>query len=185
VRHRVYVPEMGRWTRRDPIGYVDGVGLYEYVNNNAVRMTDPSGQVALVLCNRHVLTVCALALARVSAMPPCVAVAYALILFPECMCAFPIVLGIELAEIKRCLVTATAVPVTVSAAITTILFKGIRPPRGFPQCPPCGPIQFQWNIVPPSAPHWPCTGSHMHLLVPFQHPVNCQCFNMRLGPICY
>jgi len=43
VRHRVYVPEMGRWTRRDPIGYVDGMGLYEYVGARAITAKDPSG----------------------------------------------------------------------------------------------------------------------------------------------
>ncbi|MBS0198571.1 MAG: hypothetical protein JSR77_17610 [Planctomycetes bacterium] len=31
VRHRVYLPAMGRWGRRDPAGYVDGAELYEYV----------------------------------------------------------------------------------------------------------------------------------------------------------
>jgi len=47
VRHRVYVPEMGRWTRRDPIGYVDGVGLYEYVGATALIANDPSGLIAV------------------------------------------------------------------------------------------------------------------------------------------
>jgi len=37
------VPEMGRWTRRDPIGYVDGVGLYEYVGSRPVDRSDPKG----------------------------------------------------------------------------------------------------------------------------------------------
>ncbi len=31
VRHRVYDAGLGRWTRRDPLGYVDGMGLYEYI----------------------------------------------------------------------------------------------------------------------------------------------------------
>jgi len=39
----VYVPEMGRWTRRDPIGYVDGVGLYEYAAARAIVASDASG----------------------------------------------------------------------------------------------------------------------------------------------
>jgi len=43
VRHRVYVPEIGRWTRRDPIGYVDGVGLYQYVQARPVGSVDPTG----------------------------------------------------------------------------------------------------------------------------------------------
>jgi RHS repeat-associated protein len=43
VRHRVLVPELGRWTRRDPIGYVDGVDLYEYVGGHATISTDSLG----------------------------------------------------------------------------------------------------------------------------------------------
>ena len=43
VRHRVYDAGVGRWTRRDPLGYVDGMGLYEYVKSNALIYTDPTG----------------------------------------------------------------------------------------------------------------------------------------------
>ena len=31
VRHRVYLSQLGRWARRDPLGYVDGPSLYAYV----------------------------------------------------------------------------------------------------------------------------------------------------------
>jgi RHS repeat-associated protein len=30
VRHRYYHPGLGRWLSRDPIGYVDGMNVYEY-----------------------------------------------------------------------------------------------------------------------------------------------------------
>ncbi len=43
VRHRVYNPEMGRWTRRDPIGYVDGVNLLRYSRGSPLESSDPSG----------------------------------------------------------------------------------------------------------------------------------------------
>jgi RHS repeat-associated protein len=43
VRHRVYRADLGRWMTRDPLGYVDGMGLYEYVGGMAVRGSDPSG----------------------------------------------------------------------------------------------------------------------------------------------
>jgi RHS repeat-associated protein len=43
VRHRVYVPEIGRWTKRDPLGYVDGMGLQGYVRQRVVLTADPSG----------------------------------------------------------------------------------------------------------------------------------------------
>ncbi|MBX3410944.1 MAG: hypothetical protein KF859_13800 [Phycisphaeraceae bacterium] len=43
VRHRVLVSEMGRWNRRDPLGYVDGMSVYEYVGSMPVVAVDPSG----------------------------------------------------------------------------------------------------------------------------------------------
>lgn len=42
VRHRVYLPENGRWTRRDPLGHVD-VGLNENVGNSCIRRRDATG----------------------------------------------------------------------------------------------------------------------------------------------
>ncbi len=44
VRHRVYRPDLGRWMTRDPLGYVDGMGLYEYVRGMAVIGVDPQGK---------------------------------------------------------------------------------------------------------------------------------------------
>ncbi|MCC6738987.1 MAG: RHS repeat-associated core domain-containing protein [Planctomycetia bacterium] len=43
VRHRVLDSETGRWTRRDPAGYVDGPNMYLYANDNSVRNLDPLG----------------------------------------------------------------------------------------------------------------------------------------------
>jgi len=43
VRHRIYDAGVGRWTRRDPLGYVDGMSLYGYVQGLAVVAADPWG----------------------------------------------------------------------------------------------------------------------------------------------
>jgi RHS repeat-associated protein len=43
VRHRWYEPALGRWTTRDPAGYVDGMSLYEYAGGRALNAIDPSG----------------------------------------------------------------------------------------------------------------------------------------------
>ncbi len=43
VRHRVYDAGLGRWTRRDPLGYVDGMGLFQYVQSTPVAMVDFMG----------------------------------------------------------------------------------------------------------------------------------------------
>jgi len=42
-RARFYDPERGRFLQRDPKGYVDGMGLYEYVGSNPVNFVDPFG----------------------------------------------------------------------------------------------------------------------------------------------
>jgi RHS repeat-associated protein len=44
VRHRYLHPTLGRWTTRDPLGYVDGMGLYEYVRSSPLNGLDPLGQ---------------------------------------------------------------------------------------------------------------------------------------------
>jgi RHS repeat-associated protein len=44
VRFRTYSPTLGRWLERDPAGYVDGMGLYEYVRGGAIDAVDPSGR---------------------------------------------------------------------------------------------------------------------------------------------
>ena len=43
VRHRMLHPTAGRWMQRDPEGYVDGMGLYEYVMSSPTRCSDHSG----------------------------------------------------------------------------------------------------------------------------------------------
>ncbi len=43
VRYRNYHPDLGRWLQRDPLGYVDGMSLYEYVSSNPVMYLDPLG----------------------------------------------------------------------------------------------------------------------------------------------
>jgi RHS repeat-associated protein len=43
VRYRVYLPDIGRWTRRDPLGYEEGMSVLEYLNGQAVAYLDPYG----------------------------------------------------------------------------------------------------------------------------------------------
>ncbi|MBX3372752.1 MAG: hypothetical protein KF817_02875 [Phycisphaeraceae bacterium] len=43
VRFRVYDTGLGRWKSRDPLGYVDGMGGYEYVRANTPGRADSSG----------------------------------------------------------------------------------------------------------------------------------------------
>jgi RHS repeat-associated protein len=43
VRHRVLDSKSGKWTRKDPAGYLDGMNLREYAQGRAANFTDPSG----------------------------------------------------------------------------------------------------------------------------------------------
>lgn len=43
VRFRLYGTTLGAWTRRDPLGYVDGLSMYEYCYSAGQRFNDPSG----------------------------------------------------------------------------------------------------------------------------------------------
>ncbi len=43
VRFRSYDVEVGRWAERDPLGYVDGANLYQYVGGTPIAAIDPFG----------------------------------------------------------------------------------------------------------------------------------------------
>jgi RHS repeat-associated protein len=49
VRNRTYPPTLGRWLQRDPVGYVGGVNLYEYVGGRAVNKADPNGTQPIII----------------------------------------------------------------------------------------------------------------------------------------
>ncbi len=83
VRNRTYRPTLGRWIQRDPIGYVGGVNLYEYVESNPVNAVDPWGKIAVPLPKSipeavaeailaAILTVYLLYLARQAAKEKCI-----------------------------------------------------------------------------------------------------------------
>ena len=42
-RARHYLPSRGRFLQRDPKGYVDGLGLYQYLGSNPINFVDPWG----------------------------------------------------------------------------------------------------------------------------------------------
>ena len=50
VLNRILDPALGRWTRRDPLGYVDGMSLYEYVGSMVVDSKDPTGRGIICCC---------------------------------------------------------------------------------------------------------------------------------------
>ena len=44
ARNRWHEPPLGRWIERDPAGYVDGMGLYEYVGGGPIVAVDSYGE---------------------------------------------------------------------------------------------------------------------------------------------
>ena len=50
VRHRVLHMELGRWMRRDYLGYVDGPSLYTYCTSQPQATTDPTGAITAIPC---------------------------------------------------------------------------------------------------------------------------------------
>ena len=47
-KNRYYSSDQGRFISRDPIGYHDGMGLYAYVHNNPIDITDPTGTISSI-----------------------------------------------------------------------------------------------------------------------------------------
>jgi RHS repeat-associated protein len=43
-RARYYDPKIGRFLSEDPVGYVEGLNLYSYVDNDPINWIDPSGE---------------------------------------------------------------------------------------------------------------------------------------------
>ena len=43
MRHRYYAPSQGRFITRDPLGYVNGLNLYEFVAGSPHNLSDPLG----------------------------------------------------------------------------------------------------------------------------------------------
>ncbi len=53
------------------------------------------------------------------------------------------------------------------------------------KCPPCpAPPPPRIDRVPPSRPHWPCPGDHVHIFEMNQNPETCQCFPREKEVIC-
>jgi RHS repeat-associated protein len=58
-RARIYDCAKGRFLSRDPLGYVDGMNLYEYVRSNAINRVDPFGQNSTCRCGPDITQVIA------------------------------------------------------------------------------------------------------------------------------
>jgi len=64
--YRPYHYGLGRWLQRDPIGYGDGMGLYEYASARPLQVVDPSGHCS---CTQEEVKEKFLAKLKVNVMP--------------------------------------------------------------------------------------------------------------------
>ncbi|MBO9562796.1 MAG: RHS repeat protein [Niastella sp.] len=53
-RARHYDPVTGHFLQRDPLGYIDGMGMYAYVSNMPTTMIDPYGTFKIDWCNKWI-----------------------------------------------------------------------------------------------------------------------------------
>ena len=154
---RYYNPKIGRYITADPIGLAGGMNVYAYVGGNPVNAVDVEGLTAEVISvpvftiNPQTITTPILAIPQIS-IP---AIIISVVFYPT-----------ELAD-------------------------GTIPPGMFnddtckKSCPPCNPpivtIWYRIDYVPPSKPHYPFHGTHVHLYKMNQNPNNCQCFWQPIG----
>lgn len=80
--------------------------------------------------------------------------------------------------------SALARALGVVGAIATQCGDSCRPEQS--KCPPCTPpvgtVGYRMDLVPPSKPHYPFKGTHVHLYVRRQKPYpNCECVWNKLG----
>jgi type IV secretory pathway VirB10-like protein len=60
--------------------------------------------------------------------------------------------------------------------------KNCREKTNCPPCPPPPPPRI--DRVPPSRPHFPCLGDHMHVFKMNQNPRTCECFVGKEEVVC-
>jgi hypothetical protein len=150
-----YDPSLGRWLNRDPIEEEGGSNLYVSVENNPANRVDPFG-----LQSPQVATGVAIASGDVAQMSSLLAVAGEIGLTAA-----------QQAALRAAIARAAAI--AAAAAADAACEKKVCPP-----CPPCPPGGSRIDTVPPSKPHFPCPGSHLHTwwFEPNQEPwPSCKC----------
>ena len=146
VRHRVYDPELGRWTRRDPAGYVDGTDLYEYVQCSPVGGLDNSG---LMTCYASALIQTAL-----NNLLPCAQIKLCAMLSArnahEGACCVS-VLGFDVATLPARVAACGATVGGASAGGSITIAQLISPIPLFPPIPITSPIAIDTDSPYPRA----------------------------------
>jgi hypothetical protein len=150
-RKRYYSTEFGRFASRDPVKYEGGdANLVRYVGNQCIDYVDPYG-----LARDSVSTAIARAIATGDIETLKVLLASGGLNEQQIQAILIAIASIELAtRIKKC-----------------------KKPKCQPCIPPAGTRSVRVDIVPPSRPHWPYSGTHTHHYEMQQSPFPmCRCF---------
>lgn len=155
---RDYDPSIGRYIESDPIGLGGGINTYGYALQNPLTHYDPDGRLAFLI-----------------AIP-----AFGGGVSGGTLASGGLALGFAAwaSTWNKPELPATPTPNDDAADVNC--------PPDKKSCPPCNPpvgtIRYRVDMVPPSKPHYPHTGSHVHLYQMHQSPApKCQCFWHPIG----
>jgi RHS repeat-associated protein len=164
--YRAYSADLGRWLSRDPIGEP----AFELVRMGSVSPLAGGPNRYLYVKDNPSDNYDIDGLGGGAA---CAACTTALVLSP--------------AEVP---IGAIVIGVVVVAGVAYIAYSlcTSKPNNKCPPCPPCPPGGQRLDLVPPSAPHWPCPGDHLNIwwYESNQEPwPSCVCHcNRKQGVIC-
>ena len=154
---RYYDPHIGRFTQQDPIGLAGGMNLYRFANNTQ-KWSDPTGLNPLVIGGyeafMYLLAVTGIYTIAVNSQDD--GTVWSTSNDEESQSS-----NQSTTDISNCSKTETGCPPckTVSGKIV-----------------PVGTIGYRLDLVPPSKPHYPYSGNHIHLRQANQNPETCRCF---------
>jgi RHS repeat-associated protein len=186
LRARQYRSNIGRFLTIDPLQDKDilqpiSLNRYLYANTDPVNLFDPLGREAAVGYGGA-----ALAVAAVLTVTPYTAVLGTDGQATRVRTTVTVAVGLEIA----CAFWWAGDGIA-QASLSMMSPELVTAPPPYPfnhcqvsnQCKPCqGPLPERLDKVPPSDPHFPCPGDHIHTFVWNQNPKTCACF-INKGPV--
>ena len=190
----MYDPQPGRFMQRDPLGYIDGQNLYEYVLGNPVSYSDalglfidPASRACAAYASGAIDYEMLVAIIGVEAARQCLVDAPPI---PPIPTPRPNPPRKNPPENPQPAPTPTPAPTPIPTPIPTPVPAPIPNPGdgdGNKKCLPCDPPvgmkAYRFDKVPPSKPHGKLKCSHTHHYIMNQSPpaAGCRCFWAKEG----